>query len=103
MSFTLHMIFYLLTVRPVAVAITHFLFNFGDGRVQADRKARAVDGRQRGAGEASPSSSSPRDPSAAIEHVSLTHEVDIRCGNPGLPYPSAQVVQSPWPPFRNVA
>ena len=36
----------------------------------------------------------PRDPSVAIELVSLTHELGIRCGNSGLLYPSVQVLQS---------
>ena len=35
----------------------------------------------------------PRDPSVAIELVSLTHELGIRCGNSGLLYPSVQVLQ----------
>ena len=34
----------------------------------------------------------PRDPSVAIELVSLTHELGIHCGNSGLLYPSMQAL-----------
>ena len=110
------------------------MLNFGDEEVmQADRNARAVEGRSdegtvfdlidgrlitspsgyvphqllttsRGGSRevslvcdprplAAHDLPPPRDPSVAVELVSLTHELGIGCGDSGLPYPSVQVLQ----------